>query len=86
MDVLTRVVQIVATQLDTDEESLNNDASLMDDLGADSIDMVEITLELESVFGVEIEESATTRLRTIQNITDYIEDKVAAADGVEDGR
>ena len=67
-----RVKKIVVEQLGVKEEEVNNDASFVDDLGADSLDTVELVMALEEEFECEIPDDEAERIRTVQNAVDYI--------------
>jgi len=67
-----RVKKIVVEQLGVKEEDVNNDASFVDDLGADSLDTVELVMALEEEFDTEIPDEEAEKIRTIQQAIDYI--------------
>ncbi|OGT06702.1 MAG: acyl carrier protein [Gammaproteobacteria bacterium GWE2_37_16] len=69
-----RVKNIVAEQLGLDKESIKNYASFVDDLGADSLDTVELVMAFEEEFGLEIPDEAAEKITTIQQAIDYIQD------------
>lgn len=68
-----RVRKIVVEQLGVDENKLKNDASFVDDLGADSLDTVELVMALEEEFETEIPDEIAEKITTIQEAIDYIE-------------
>ncbi|PJD94491.1 MAG: acyl carrier protein [Legionella sp.] len=68
-----RVRKIVVEQLGVKEEELKNDASFVDDLGADSLDTVELVMALEEEFETEIPDQQAEKITTIQEAIDYIE-------------
>jgi acyl carrier protein len=68
-----RVRKIVVEQLGVKEEELKNDASFVDDLGADSLDTVELVMALEEEFETEIPDEKAEKITTIQEAIDYIE-------------
>lgn len=68
-----RVRKIVVEQLGVKEEELKNDASFVDDLGADSLDTVELVMALEEEFETEIPDEQAEKITTIQQAIDYIE-------------
>jgi acyl carrier protein len=70
--VETRVRKIVVEQLGIDEDKLKNDASFVDDLGADSLDTVELVMALEEEFETEIPDEKAEKITTIQEAIDYI--------------
>ncbi|BCA79814.1 MAG: acyl carrier protein [Desulfuromonadales bacterium] len=70
-----RVKQIVAEQLGVDEDQVTNDASFMDDLGADSLDTVELVMALEEEFDVEISDEDAEKIQTVQDAISYISEQ-----------
>jgi len=72
-DLVEKVKQIIAEQLGVDEGEVTPSASFADDLGADSLDQVELVMALEEAFGVEIPDEDAEKLRTVQDALDYIE-------------
>jgi acyl carrier protein len=71
--VAERVRKIVVEQLGVKEDELKNDASFVDDLGADSLDTVELVMALEEEFETEIPDEKAEKITTIQEAIDYIE-------------
>ena len=67
-----RIKQIVAEQLGVDEGQVTNEASFMDDLGADSLDTVELVMALEEEFDIEISDEDAEKIQTVQNAIDYV--------------
>ena len=72
--IYEKVKSIIAEQLDIDPESVTYDASITDDLGADSLDVVDLVMTFEDEFGVEIPDDAVETIRTVSDIVKYIED------------
>lgn len=72
-NVEDRVKKIVVEQLGVKEDEVKNDASFVDDLGADSLDTVELVMALEEEFEVEIPDEEAEKITTIQQAIDYIE-------------
>lgn len=72
--IFEKVKTIIAEQLDLDPESITYDSSITDDLGADSLDVVDIVMSFEDEFGVEIPDDAVETIRTVADIVKYIED------------
>lgn len=71
-NVESRVRKIVAEQLGVKEDELRNEASFVDDLGADSLDTVELVMALEEEFETEIPDEKAEKIMTIQQAIDYI--------------
>jgi len=71
-----KVREIIAKQLSVDLEQVTPDASFMNDLGADSLDTVELVMAFEDAFGIEIPDDAQQKIRTVQDAIDYINEHV----------
>lgn len=67
-----RVKQIIVEQLGVDEGEVTPTASFVDDLGADSLDIVELVMAFEEGFGIEIPDEEAEKIRTVKDATDYI--------------
>ncbi|HLB25834.1 MAG TPA: acyl carrier protein [Nitrospirota bacterium] len=76
MAVDEKVKKIIAEQLGVGEEEVTPDASFIDDLGADSLDTVELIMAFEEEFGIEIPEEDAEKIATVQNAIDYIAGQV----------
>ncbi len=74
----TRVNEIVADQLGAEKEALVPEANLLDDLGADSLDVVELVMALEEEFGLEISDEDAEKLVSVQKAVEYIDGHVKA--------
>jgi acyl carrier protein len=72
-DVAERVKKIVIDHLGVDEAKVTDSASFIDDLGADSLDTVELVMAFEEEFGVEIPDDAAEKIVTLKDAIDYIE-------------
>ncbi|GAC1436271.1 MAG: acyl carrier protein [Terriglobales bacterium] len=68
-----KVKQIIGEQLGVDESEVTPSASFVDDLGADSLDQVELVMALEEAFSVEIPDEDAEKIRTVQDAIDYVE-------------
>ena len=77
-DVAEKVKTIVAEQLGVKPEEVKGEAKFIDDLGADSLDTVELVMALEEEFGAEIPDEDAEKLTTVGEAVKYIEDKIAA--------
>ncbi len=71
-DVEARVKSVVVEQLGVDESEVTNNASFVDDLGADSLDTVELVMALEEEFGTEIPDEEAEKITTVQLAIDYV--------------
>ena len=71
-DVAERVKKIVVEQLAVKEEEVSNESSFVDDLGADSLDTVELVMALEEEFGCDIPDEDAEKITTVQEAIDYI--------------
>ena len=76
-DIEAQVTDAVAGQLGLSVDEIKNEASFMDDLGADSLDLVELVMAFESSFGITIPDEDSAELTTVQKAIDYVSDKVA---------
>jgi len=76
MSVLERLKKIIVEQLGVDEEQVTPDASITDDLGADSLDRVELVMAIEGEFNIEISDEDAEQIETVQDAINYIQDKV----------
>ena len=76
MDILEKVKDLIADQLDVaDKDSITEGSSITDDLGADSLDVVDLVMAPEDEFGIEIPEDEVENIKTVGDIIKYIEDK-----------
>lgn len=71
-EIETRVKKIVVEQLGVKEEEITSQASFVDDLGADSLDTVELVMALEEEFGTEIPDEDAEKIVTVKNAVEYI--------------
>jgi len=76
-DVETRVKNVVVEQLGVEEAEVTNAASFVDDLGADSLDTVELVMALEEEFGTEIPDEEAEKITTVQLAIDYVNNNQA---------
>ena len=74
-DIAGRVTKIVVEHLGVEESKVVDSASFIDDLGADSLDTVELVMAFEEKFGIEIPDDAAETIQTVQNAIDYIQSK-----------
>jgi acyl carrier protein len=73
--MIDRVKEVIAKQLRIDVETINDDADVVRDLGADSLDIVEMLMDLESELGIELE-MEDQKIATFQELADFIESKL----------
>ena len=71
----TKIKGIVVEQLGVEEEKVKAEASFIDDLGADSLDIVELVMAMEEEFDLEIPDEAAEKLRTVGDVTKYLQSK-----------
>ncbi|MAF31037.1 MAG: acyl carrier protein [Pseudomonadota bacterium] len=71
-DVVTRVTELVVENLGVDAEKVTETANFVDDLGADSLDTVELVMALEEEFGIEIPDEAAEKITNVQEAVAYI--------------
>jgi acyl carrier protein len=74
-DTYERLKKIVVEQLGVEEDQVTPEASFVDDLNADSLDLVELIMRLEEEFGAEISDEDAETIRTVQDAVDYVEER-----------
>ena len=77
-DITAKVVMIISGHLGIDPAAVISEASLIDDLGADSLDTVELVMAFEEVFGIEIPETDVERIQTVQDAIEYVRSKTTS--------
>jgi acyl carrier protein len=75
MTLEEKVISIIMEQLDVTREECVAEASFIDDLGADSLDLVELIMEMEETFDVQIADNELEKIRTIKDVLDFIKSK-----------
>lgn len=75
-EVLGRVKEIVVDQLGVDASEVTSEASFVDDLGADSLDVVELVMAMEEEFGLEIPDEDAEKITNVSEVVSYIEEHV----------
>jgi len=75
-DIEQRVKKVIAEQLSINEADIKNESAFIEDLGADSLTTVEMSLALEDAFGIEIPDTEQENLRTVQQAIDYVKSAV----------
>ncbi|NJL61119.1 MAG: acyl carrier protein [Methylacidiphilales bacterium] len=78
-EIFEKVKKIVADQLSVEDEKITPQSNFANDLGADSLDTVEMVMALEEEFNIEIPDEAAEKITTVQEAVDYINNKVAAS-------
>lgn len=71
--IFENLKEALAKQFELDPESITMDTNLIDDLGADSLDVVELIMELEDIYGISISDEAAAELYTVRRIVEYLE-------------
>ncbi len=76
-EVETKVKEIIMDKLGVSEDKITPQASFRNDLGADSLSTVELMMELEEAFGINIEDEEAEKIQTVKDAIDYIQAKIA---------
>ncbi len=71
--MLEKIKSIIAEELGVEQDTIESSSNLTDDLGADSLDAVELIMAIEEEFDIEIDDTAATKIKTVQDIVDYLE-------------
>lgn len=71
--MLNKIKEIVVEQLGVDEDQVTLEANFIEDLGADSLDTVELIMAFEEEFDIEIPDTEAEKIKTVQDVVDYIE-------------
>ncbi len=74
-EIFEKVKRIIIDQLNVPEDSVTKEASFIDDLGADSLDVVELIMALEEEFDMEIPDADAEKIATVNNVVEYIRDR-----------
>lgn len=74
--VFDKIKDIIVEQLDVEEDAVTMEASITEDLGADSLDVVDLVMSIEESFDVEISDEEVENIKTVGDIVKYIENKV----------
>ena len=77
-EILTKIQEITADRLGVDETDITPDASFREDLEADSLDLVELIMELEEQFGMEIPDEEAEKITTVEEAVDYVQEHQTA--------
>ena len=73
MATIEKVTEIIANQLSVEKDKIKETTNIAEDLGADSLDLVEILMALEDEFGISIPDEAIPNIKTIKDVVDFIE-------------
>jgi len=71
--VFEKIRTIIAEELGVERETIERDSKLAEDLGADSLDAVELIMAIEEEYDIEIDDTEATKIKTVQDIIDYLE-------------
>lgn len=71
--MIDKIKKLLAKQLQLDPATIDDDASILDDLGADSLEVVEMLMTLEDEFGIAVPDEDVTSLKTVRSVAEYIE-------------
>ena len=74
--IFEKIQAIIAEELGIEEENIQLDSHLTDDLGADSLDAVELIMKIEQEFDIEIDDTTAQEIRTVQDIVDHLKSLV----------
>lgn len=74
VSVFEKLQKIIAEQLEIDEKDITPDSDIIDDLGADSLDIVDLVMSIEDEFGIEVPDEAVEEIKTVDDAVKYIED------------
>ena len=75
-EIFEKVKTVIVEQLGIDEASVRMDSSFLDDLGADSVDIVEFIMALEEEFGIEIPDEDVEKIVTVKDVVEYISENI----------
>ncbi len=78
-DIFAIVKQVIAKELELEEEKITPEARIQEDLGADSLDVMNITMRLEDEFNLRIPDEDLTKISTVQDIVDYIQSHIQSS-------
>ena len=73
MEILEKVKKLIAEQFDAQEDTISEDTAIVDDLGADSLDVVDLVMAISGEFGIEIPDDQVENFKTVGDIVDYLE-------------
>ena len=76
MPIEEKVIEIISQKLNLSKDQVKPEASFVDDLGADSLDLVELVMAMEEAFGMEVPDEDAEKLRTVKDVIEYVKAKV----------
>jgi len=76
VEILDKVKEMIADQLGIDEDEISPDASFIDDLGADSLDVVELIMAFEEEFDLEISDEEAEKIVLVKDVVEYLQDNI----------
>jgi acyl carrier protein len=76
MSVEEKVIEIIAEKLNLSKDQIKPEASFVDDLGADSLDLVELVMAMEEAFGMEVPDEDAEKLRTVKDVIEYVKQRL----------
>ncbi|MCC6048213.1 MAG: acyl carrier protein [Thermodesulfobacterium sp.] len=76
MSIEEKVIEIISQKLNLSKDQVKPEASFVDDLGADSLDLVELVMAMEEAFGMEVPDEDAEKLRTVKDVIEYVKAKV----------
>lgn len=74
--VFEKIQAILADQLDIEEESITEDSLLVEDLGADSLDAIDIVMSVEDEFGIEVPDEIIEKIESVKDIVSFVENNI----------
>ena len=75
-EIFDKVKEVIVDQLSVEEDDITEDASFVDDLGADSLDIVELVMALEEEFGISIPDEQAEKIKTVGDAVDFISENL----------
>ncbi len=75
MEIMEKVKKVIVDQLGVEEDKINENSSFIDDLGADSLDIVELIMAFEEEFDVEISDEDAEKIKVVGDVISYLEEK-----------
>ena len=72
MSIQSKIISLTATQLGIGEDTVSLDSNFMDDLGADSLDTIELVMNIEEEFGIEIPDEEVEQMFTVKSVLNYV--------------